>query len=137
MSGLKNMSGLWSGEYRYNANGECVSFTAMLTEIDGKLCGTTLEPVTFGPLLGYEPEYDATIRGDRCGQHVLLSKRYVPETGIIQPDLIYCGAVDASFMLFTGRWSFSEDARITGTFSLSRVASRTGASLAVQLAAGA
>ena len=34
MSGLKNMSGLWSGEYRYNANGECVSFTAMLTEID-------------------------------------------------------------------------------------------------------
>jgi hypothetical protein len=137
MSGPKDMSGLWSGEFRYDANGECVNFTAMLTEIDGKLCGTTLEPVTFGPLLGYEPEYDATIRGDRCGQHVLLSKRYTPDTGIIQPDLIYCGAVDASFSRFTGRWSFSEDARISGTFSLSRVSTRTGASLAVQLAAGA
>ena len=137
MSGLKDMSGLWSGEFRYDANGECVNFTAMLTEIDGKLCGTTLEPVTFGPMLGYEPEYDATIRGDRCGQHVLFSKRYVASTGIIQPDLIYCGSVDASFSLFTGRWSFSEDARISGTFSLSRVSTRTGASLAVQLAAGA
>ena len=131
------MSGLWSGEFRYDANGECVNFTAMLTEIDSKLCGTTLEPVTFGPMLGYEPEYDATIRGDRCGQHVLFSKRYVASTGIIQPDLIYCGSVDASFSLFTGRWSFSEDARISGTFSLSRVSTRTGASLAVQLAAGA
>jgi len=137
MSGHKNMSGLWSGEFRYDANGECVSFTAMLTEIDGNICGTTLEPVTFGPMLGYEPEYDATIRGDRCGQHILFSKRYVPSTGIIQPDLIYCGAVDASFSLFTGRWSLSERVRVCGTFSLSRVSTRSGASLAVQLAAGA
>ena len=60
------MSGLWSGEYRYDHDGMCVRFTAMITETDGKLCGTTLEPATFGPLAGPDSEYEATIRGDRC-----------------------------------------------------------------------
>ena len=59
------MSGLWSGEYRYDHDGMCVRFTAMITETDGKLCGTTLEPATFGPLAGPDSEYEATIRGDR------------------------------------------------------------------------
>jgi len=131
------MSGLWSGEYRYDANGECVSFTAMLTETDGGLCGTTLEPATFGPFHGCEFEYEATIRGDRCGQHVLFSKRYVPESGILQPQLIYAGAVNAAFTLFTGRWAFAEHVLATGTFSLSRVATRNAMSLAGMLMAGA
>jgi hypothetical protein len=137
MSGHQNMSGLWSGEYRCDDNGECVNFSAMLTETDGKLCGTTLEPATFGPLLGCDFEYEATLRGDRCGQHVWFTKRYRPVDGVRQPQLLYSGAVNASFTLFTGRWTFAEHALASGTFSLVRVTTRSVPSLAVMLAAGA
>ncbi|MCB9961829.1 MAG: hypothetical protein R3B98_08265 [Hyphomonas sp.] len=136
MSGHQDMSGLWSGEYRYDHDGMCVRFTAMITETDGKLCGTTLEPATFGPLAGPDGEYEATIRGDRCGQHVLFSKRYLDSIGNGQPPLLYSGAVDATFTLINGRWTFAEPALPSGTFSLSRVTTRTCAVIASVAEAG-
>ncbi|KJS27602.1 MAG: hypothetical protein VR75_02275 [Hyphomonadaceae bacterium BRH_c29] len=137
MSEHKDMCGLWSGTYRNDRDGTCVSFSAMFTEANGQLCGTTLEPATFGPLLGCDFEYEATVRGDRCGQHILLTKRFVPSTGILQPEVFFVGAVDASFTRFTGRWAVSEQVQQSGTFTLTRVATRTRFSLAAMLAAGA
>lgn len=123
------MSGIWSGEYRYDGNGRSVRFTATLTETDGNFFGTTLEPATFGPLAGCEAEYEATLRGDRCGPHVWFTKRYVPSTGIVQPSLLYSGSVDDAFTRISGRWAFSERIGISGSFSLSRVTTRTNAAM--------
>jgi len=137
MSEHKDMCGLWSGTYRNDRDGTSVCFSAMLTEVDGKLCGTSLEPATFGPLLGCDFEYEATLRGDRCGQHVMLTKRYVPATGILQPEALLVGAVDAAFNRFTGRWAVSEQPQQSGAVSLTRVATRTRFSITAMLAAGA
>ena len=123
------MSGLWSGEYRYDGRGGSVRFTAVLTETDGNLCGTTLEPATFGPLAGQDAEYEATLRGDRCGPHVLFTKRYVRASGIVQPQLLYSGAVDGAFTRLTGRWAFDEPSGISGSFALSRVSTQTASAL--------
>jgi hypothetical protein len=137
MSEHKDMCGLWSGTCRNERDGTSFSFSAMLTEVDGKLCGTSLEPATFGPLLGCDFEYEATLRGDRCGQHVMLTKRYVPASGLLQPEVLLVGAVDASFNTFTGRWAVSEQTQQSGTVSLTRVGTRTRFSIAAMLAAGA
>ena len=135
MSANTDMNGLWSGEYRYDDGGAPVRFTAVITETDGMVSGTTLEPATFGPLAACETEYEATILGDRCGAHVWFTKRYVASTGILQPPLIYSGAVDAAFTRIAGRWAFTEVLGISGSFSLSRVASRTTAAM-LQTATG-
>ena len=124
------MTGLWSGEYRYDGGGEAVRFTAILCETDGTIRGTTLEPATFGPLAGLETEYEATVRGDRCGAHVLFTKLYMPCTGLIQPPLLYSGAVDTAFTRIAGRWAFTEALSISGMFSLTRVATRASAAMA-------
>lgn len=137
MSEHKDMSGLWSGTFRNDAIGTSVTFSTMLTEVDNNICGTSLEPATFGPMLGSDFEYEATLRGDRCGQHILLTKRYAPSTGPLQGEVIFVGAVDASFTRFSGRWAFAERTQESGTFSLNRVATRTRFSIAAMLAAGA
>ena len=121
MSVDEDLGGLWSGEYRYSGLDVAVPFTAIITEDGGQFRGITLEPATFGPVR--EGEYEASIRGDRVGQHLWFSKLYDPSTGIQQPPLLYSGSVDSSFRLITGRWVLPDETdRIHGTFSLSRVA---------------
>ena len=128
MSAASDMNGLWSGEYRYSGNDLSVRFTAAISECDGRFSGMTLEEAAFD--LHNEPEeYEATIRGDRCGQHVWFTKLYLPSTGILQPPLIYSGAVDPAFTRVTGRWVLTRDSQIDGSFTLSRVS--TGAMAAV------
>ena len=48
MNAQLDMSGLWSGTYSYDGHGSTVAFTAAITEANGEIFGTTLEPATFG-----------------------------------------------------------------------------------------
>ena len=128
MSAHEDMNGVWSGEYRYRGLDLSVRFTLLICEAGGKLRGTTLEEALLDPDSGPD-EYEATIRGDRCGQHVLFTKRYVTEAGLLQPPLIYSGAADPSFMNVSGRWAFTDDAYLDGTFRMTRVLTGVAATL--------
>ena len=128
MSVFEDMSGVWSGEYRYRGLNLSARFSLLILEKNGKLRGTALEQVILDP--DAEPdEYEATIRGDRCGQHVIFTKRYTGHNALLQPPLIYAGAADSGFQCVTGRWVFADDAYLDGTFTLTRVLTGAAATL--------
>ncbi|MEZ5997922.1 MAG: hypothetical protein R3B98_04450 [Hyphomonas sp.] len=129
MSDNADMTGFWSGEYRYYGADFVVRFSASLTESGHRLTGTTLEPATFGDTFPLPEEYEAYIKGDRVGQHLWFSKRYDPSSGIAQPPVLYSGAVNPAFTLVTGRWAFPDTSRVHGTFTLTRVETTVAAAL--------
>ena len=126
MSPPANMSGLWSGTYRYDGQPVGVSFTAAITESEGEIFGTTLEPATFGPDTAQELE--AEISGSRRSLSVDFQKRYDASTGIVQPPLAYTGQANGDFSEVRGTWRFAGSMQgffggPTGTFRMTRVAS--------------
>lgn len=125
MSVDEDLGGLWSGEFRYSGQEDAVPFTLAMIEQEGLIRGVTLEPATFGT--NEDEEYEATIRGDRVGQHLWFSKVYASATGLDRAPLLYSGSVDAAFTRITGRWLLPGSEPAHGTFSLTRVATRCAA----------
>lgn len=134
MNAHKDMTGLWSGEYRYDSDDGCVSFTAAITETGKLFRGTTLEEADL-TWSGKAGEYQALIRGDRCGQHVWFTKTYAPSSGIRQLSLLYSGSVNRSFTQVAGRWAVMDTPHIHGSFTLTRVTTRIAATMALAAAA--
>jgi hypothetical protein len=128
MSEHKDMNGLWSGRYFYNFSESAVSFTAWFDDTEGVLSGSTFEDNTFAP--GAPDELAATLTGLRHGNEIEFSKLYDPATGILQPPLMYLGAVNASFTTAKGHWRFASAADHAGHFELSRISS--GAKMGVE-----
>jgi hypothetical protein len=126
MNAQADMSGLWSGAYRYDGDVLTVAFTAAVQETGGEIFGTTLEPATFD--LQHLDEAEAEIEGTRQGQQVTFRKRYVASTAVSQPPLVYTGTANAEFTEVRGHWRFEGMfSRLrgypTGTFIMTRVLS--------------
>lgn len=124
MSAQANLSGLWSGFYKYDGYDLNVLFTAALTENDLEVFGTTLEPFPNDPF--GDREVEAEIEGTRSGLHLEFSKVYDPSVGVRQPPLLYKGAINDDFTEVRGIWRFRGlAARLsgypTGVFTMNRI----------------
>src|SRR5579871_6903508 len=114
-----DLTGLWSGEYWYDAVNTPTPFTAHFVDTGGSLTGTTLEPNTFANAGGQE--ISADIRGARGDLSVRFTKLYHPSPGVHQHPIIYVGEVDADFTMIDGEWTFSSMPEWRGRFVLVRV----------------
>ncbi len=125
-----DLTGLWSGEYRYPGNFKPTPFSAHLTDTGGSLTGTTLEPATFGaPGL---TELSADISGARMELLVRFTKIYHPAPGIHRDPIYYSGTVDEKLTSIEGDWRFSSG--FLGRFVLIR-ASRPAAAQSIRTSA--
>jgi hypothetical protein len=125
-----DLTGLWSGEYRYPGNFRPTPFSAHLSEANSILTGTTLEPATFGaPGL---TELSADIAGARTDLLVRFTKIYHPAPGVHRDPIYYSGTVDAKLTSIEGDWRFSSG--FVGRFVLVR-ASRPAAAQATRTTA--
>lgn len=114
-----DLTGVWSGEYWYDAVSQRTPFTAHFIDASGSLSGTTLEPATFGAGPG---DLSAEINGARGKLSVRFTKLYDPAPGVHRSPILYDGAVDPNFTLIEGGWMLSsEHGRMTGRFVLMRV----------------
>jgi len=114
-----DLTGLWSGEYWYDAVSQRTPFTAHFIDAGGNLSGTTLEPATFGAGPG---DLSAEITGARGELSVRFTKLYDPAPGVHRNPIFYDGTVDAKFTLIEGGWTLSsEHGRMSGRFVLVRV----------------
>ncbi len=114
-----DLTGLWSGEYWYNAGGAPTPFTAHFVDSGGTLTGTTLEPNTFAKAA--VTELSATLRGARGDLTVRFVKLYDTAPGVHQKPIHYAGTVDSKFTMIDGEWSFGGHTRYSGRFVLVRV----------------
>ena len=114
-----DLTGLWSGEYWYDAVVQRTPFTAHFIDAGGDLSGTTLEPATFGAGPG---DLSAEIIGARGDYSVRFTKLYDPAPGVHSSPISYEGTVDPNFTLIEGSWTLStEHGRMSGRFVLERV----------------
>jgi hypothetical protein len=114
-----DLTGLWSGEYWYDAVAQRTPFTAHFIDADGSLSGTTLEPATFGAGPG---DLSAVINGARGELTVRFTKLYDPAPGVHAHPIFYDGTVDPNFTMIEGGWTLSDGhGRMTGRFVLVRV----------------
>lgn len=119
-----DLTGLWSGEYRYPGDFRPTPFSAHITDSAGGLAGTTLEPATFGaPGL---TELSADISGVRTNLSVRFTKIYHPAPGVHREPIYYTGVADEKLTSIEGDWRFS-----TGFFG-SFVLVRASRSVAAQ-----
>lgn len=127
-----DLTGLWSGEYRYPGEPRPTPFSAHITETLGSLSGTTLEPATFGgPGL---TELSADISGLRTNLNVRFTKIYHPAPGVHDTPIYYVGTADETLTSIEGAWRFSSG--FVGSFVLVR-ASRNVAARAARAKASA
>ena len=127
MSGCDDMSGFWTGEYRYSGEPLIVRFSASIQENGGQLTGTILEPNTF--MFNDSSEAEAVIEGERQDRNVRFNKVYTTPVDLSQPPLVYQGVVNADFTRVTGTWRFTDRGYPSGSFTMSRVT--TGAEHAI------
>lgn len=112
-----DLTGLWSGEYWYNAGGQPTPFSAHIVDSLGTISGTTLEPNTFAhPGL---IELSADISGSRGVLSVRFTKLYHAAPGVHRDPIIYSGTVDANFTMIDGEWRLANG--FSGRFVLVRV----------------
>jgi len=114
-----DLTGVWSGEYWYDAVSHRTPFTAHFIDVGGNLSGTTLEPATFGVGPG---DLSAEVTGARGQFSVRFTKLYDPAPGVHQNPIFYDGTVDPKFTLIEGGWTLTSGPdRMTGRFVLVRV----------------
>jgi hypothetical protein len=117
MSDRLDMSGMWEGTYVYPGyQGPTTPFVATLSEADGRLTGSTLEPdlVGFAKTPG---ELEATIVGMRDGTAIDFIKTY--REPLSHERIDYVGKLSDDGLVVTGVWS---NGALDGTFEMRREA---------------
>lgn len=119
MSDAKDMNGLWTGWYSYQAmEHHSVPVTVWFDEASGVLTGTMLEPNTFAdPAI---EELSAELAGMRAGSEVIFTKRYFSAPGVHDEPIRYQGVVDDAFEYIAGSWRFDDPRMLPGVFELRR-----------------
>jgi hypothetical protein len=122
-----DLTGFWSGEYRYRLPGERpVPFLAALEEAAGAVTGIITEPNSVGDTT---PELRALVDGVRQGTAVRFAKTYDGESDLAH-RVDYAGTLSEDGLTLAGEWSV---AGMTGAFSMTR-GELPGESLAVMQA---
>lgn len=121
------LTGFWSGEYRYRLPGERpVPFLAALEESAGAVTGLITEPNTVGDTT---PELRALVDGVRSGSAVRFAKTYDGASDMAH-RVDYVGTLSGDGLTIAGDWTV---AGMTGPFSMTR-GELPGESLAVMRA---
>ena len=108
-----DITGLWSGEYRYPKSWRApVGFTAILSDQSGAITGSISErsDIIAG---GYE---QADVLGTRHGAEVSFTKIY-DDSGAYGHAVAYRGAMNAAGTDVTGTWTLEG---LSGTFHMWR-----------------
>lgn len=109
-----DLSGQWHGTFAYPANaGPATPFLANLTESNGHLSGSIIEPDLYG---GADPA-KALIAGHRAGRSVDFTKTYQGRVVGYKNPVDYVGQLSADGASVTGMWSLLE---LNGTFEMYR-----------------
>lgn len=109
-----DMSGLWEGAFAYPGyEGPTTPFVARITEVDGVLTGSIMEPNTMG--LSTD-ELESVLNGAREAQSVDFIKTYDGSSDAAHA-VDYVGRISDDGSLVTGVWSLGE---LDGTFEMKR-----------------
>lgn len=116
-----DLTGRWTGVYFYphdhaenaNDNLPATPFTAELSDIDGHVTGSTVEPDMMGPKGA--PPIPATLKGNHHGGQLVFTK--FPRGGRTH-TIDYEGAISEDGNTIEGRWVIPGD--WSGTFRMSR-----------------
>lgn len=119
MAQHNDMSGMWTGLYRYNGYRNVIRFSAIIEDSGTTLSGSILEPNTITDTSAEELE--AHLSGARSDFNFEFQKIYAASTGIIQPAVQYSGDVSSDFEAAHGIWNFGNLNGLSGTFQMSRV----------------
>lgn len=116
MSDRLNLSGLWMGSFGYpGGQGPTTPFLASLTDEEGSLRGTTIEPNTIGRS---SDQLEAVLSGSRSGTSVDFTKMYDGESDAAHA-VDYVGRLSPDGNSITGVWSLEN---LDGTFEMHREA---------------
>lgn len=111
-----NLSGLWMGSFAYpGGQGPTTPFLASLTDEDGVIRGTTIEPNTIGRS---SDQLEAVLSGSRSGSSVDFTKMYDGESDAAHA-VDYVGRLSPDGNSFAGVWSLES---FDGTFEMYREA---------------
>lgn len=109
-----NMTGLWHGTFAYPAfQRPTTPFVARITDTDGVLAGTIMEPNTMGFTT---EELQAVLAGNRQGEAVDFIKTYDGSSDAAH-SVDYVGRLSADGNIVTGVWSLCD---LDGTFEMRR-----------------
>ncbi len=120
-----SVSGVWSGRFWYAESSfhipTTVPFTAHLSEVNGAVSGTTLEPNTFAD--NGLHELTGVINGMMIDDVVQFSKLYDPLPNVHQLPIQYMGDVYEDANRIAGGWTIesNELGSVFGEFELIRV----------------
>jgi hypothetical protein len=104
VAGRDNITGEWHGTYRYPAGaGPDTPFLATITDRDGELVGTIIEPNEFRPETAH-----ATLRGHRFGASVDFTKTYRAAGPEYDTPVDYVGRLSDDGTRIVGVWSLLE-----------------------------
>jgi len=111
-----NLSGLWLGSFAYpGGEGPTTPFLASLSDDDGTLRGTIVEPNTIGRSTD---KLEAVLSGSRSGSSVDFTKIYDGESDAAHA-VDYVGRLSPDGMSVTGVWSLET---MDGSFEMHREA---------------
>jgi len=115
MSGNRlDMTGLWHGTFAYPAfQRPTTPFVAQISDDDGVLSGTIMEPNTIG---WSSEELNAVLAGNRLGEAVDFIKTY-DGSGDAAHSVDYVGRLSDDGNSVTGVWSLCD---LDGTFEMHR-----------------
>jgi hypothetical protein len=114
--GPPNLSGLWLGSFAYpGGEGPTTPFLASLTDDEGALRGTIVEPNTIGRS---SDQLEAVLSGSRSGGSVDFTKLYDGESDAAHA-VDYVGRLSPDGNSITGVWSLGA---MDGSFEMYREA---------------
>ena len=112
----ENISGLWMGSFSYPGNlGPTTPFLASLSDEEGSIRGTTIEPNTIG---ASSDQLEAVLSGSRSGSSVDFTKMYDGESDAAHA-VDYVGRLSPDGNSITGVWSLGN---LDGSFEMHREA---------------
>lgn len=117
-----DLTGRWTGVYFYphdhadnaNDNLPATPFTAELSDVDGHVTGSTVEPDMMGPKGA--PPIPASLKGNHHGGQLVFTK--FPRGGGQTHTIDYEGAISEDGSSIEGRWVIH--GAWSGTFRMSR-----------------
>jgi hypothetical protein len=113
VSDARDLTGFWSGEYRYDLDGGRVPFLARLSDDGGAVSGEVFEPNTVGTA---SETLRALVDGRRDGSDVRFAKTYDGASDMAH-RVDYHGTLSADGLTLAGFWTL-EGWR--GSFSMQR-----------------
>jgi hypothetical protein len=118
---ILNISGEWTGVYDYPDNeSDAVPFKATVSDMDGLVSGSIIEPNTF--VEDGNTELFSVINGKRDGLYITFLKIYESSEYTDSYEIIYEGTLTKDMTVIQGTWKTTDDMTWSGPFVMNRAA---------------